>query len=284
MRLELETAEIFVPDDLPIDDALARTSHMAIGAHQDDLEIMAADGILQCFGRQDQWFCGVVATNGSGSPRSGQYADYSDGQMRTVRRLEQRKAAVVGEYGAQVLLDHSSAAVKDPQDTTVINDISALIEATRPEVLYVHNLADKHDTHIGLALKVVASLRGLPQQMRPQRLYGCEVWRGLDWMVDEDKVAFDLSSHENLLMALVGVFDSQIAGGKRYDLATLGRWRANATYSASHDTDRARQVGYAMDLTPLISDPSLPISDYVEDVVNRLKRDVADRIARFLPR
>jgi LmbE family N-acetylglucosaminyl deacetylase len=284
MRLELETAEIFVPDDLPIDDALARTSHMAIGAHQDDLEIMAADGILQCFGRQDQWFFGVVATNGSGSPRSGQYADYSDGQMRTVRRLEQRKAAVVGEYGAQVLLDHSSAAVKDPQDTTVINDISALIEATRPEVLYVHNLADKHDTHIGLALKVVASLRGLPQQMRPQRLYGCEVWRGLDWMVDEDKVAFDLSSHENLLMALVGVFDSQIAGGKRYDLATLGRWRANATYSASHDTDRARQVGYAMDLTPLISDPSLPISDYVEDVVNRLKRDVADRIARFLPR
>lgn len=283
MRLRLETAEIFVPDGRPVDESLARTTHMAIGAHQDDLEIMAADGILQCFGRQDRWFCGVVATNGSGSPRSGQYADFSDERMRSVRRLEQKKAAVVGEYGAQVLLDHSSAAVKDPKNTAVAKDITALIEATRPEVLYIHNLADKHDTHIGLALKVIASLRGLPQQMRPQYLFGCEVWRGLDWMVEDDKIAFDLSSHENLLMALVGVFDSQIAGGKRYDLATLGRWRANATYSASHETDRARRVGYAMDLTPLISDPSIPISEYVEEAVNRLKRDVADRIARFLP-
>ncbi len=39
---------------------------------------------------------------------------------------------------------------------------------------------------------------------------------------DEDKVAFDLSAQENLQMALLGVFDSQISGGKRYDLATMG--------------------------------------------------------------
>jgi LmbE family N-acetylglucosaminyl deacetylase len=283
MKLELETAEIFVPDGLAPEEALARTSHMAIGAHQDDLEIMAADGILRCFGRRDRWFCGVVATNGGGSPRSGAYADYSDESMRQVRRLEQKKAAVVGEYGAQILLDHSSAAVKCPEDTAVVNDVAALVEAARPQVLYIHNLADKHDTHIGLALKVVAALRRLPQEIRPERLYGCEVWRGLDWMLDSDKVAFDLSAHENLRMALVGVFDSQIAGGKRYDLATLGRWRANATYSASHQTDRAESVGYAMDLTPLITDPELSITEYVEEFVTRLRDDVANRIERFMP-
>ncbi|MCK5428285.1 MAG: hypothetical protein KAI94_02380, partial [Anaerolineales bacterium] len=62
---KLDTAEIFVPDNLPPEEALARTTHMAIGAHQDDLEIMAIDGILQCFQRKDRWFTGVVATNGS---------------------------------------------------------------------------------------------------------------------------------------------------------------------------------------------------------------------------
>lgn len=283
MRLEQPTAEIFVPDGLTPEEALARTSDMAIGAHQDDLEIMAADGILRCFGRRDRWFCGVVATDGSGSPRSGSYADYSDESMQSVRRLEQRKAAMVGEYGAQVLLDHSSAAVKDPRDAAVVRDISALVEAARPEVLYIHNLADKHDTHVGLALKVLKALRDLPREIRPRRLYGCEVWRGLDWMVDTDKVAFDLSSHENLQMALLGVFDSQIAGGKRYDLATLGRWRGNATYSTSHETDRARRVAYAMDLTPLITDPNTSIPEYIDEFIDRLKRDVADRIARFMP-
>lgn len=283
MRFELDTAEIFVPDGLAPVEALRRTTHMAIGAHQDDLEIMAADGILHCFGHTDRWFCGVVATNGSGSPRSGQYADYSDERMQTVRRLEQKKAALVGEYGAQVLLDHSSAAVKDPDNTGVIRDTAALVEAACPQVLYIHNLADKHDTHVGLALKVIAAVRSVPEESRPQRLYGCEVWRGLDWMLDSDKVAFDISAHENLRMALVGVFDSQIAGGKRYDLATLGRWRANATYSASHETDRAESVSYAMDLTPLIADPELSIADFITNCIDRLKDDVADRLGRFMP-
>ena len=105
MKFHLDTAEVFVPDGLPAGQALARTTHMAIGAHQDDLEIMAYDGILRCFQRDDRWFCGVVVTNGSGSPRDDLYRDYSDEQMQVIRRKEQKKAAMVGEYAAQVLLD-----------------------------------------------------------------------------------------------------------------------------------------------------------------------------------
>lgn len=54
MKFKLDSAELFVPDGLPPREALARTTHMAVGAHQDDLEIMAVDGILLCFQREDR--------------------------------------------------------------------------------------------------------------------------------------------------------------------------------------------------------------------------------------
>ena len=63
MTFSLPTAEIYVPDGRPAAEALARTTHLAIGAHQDDLEIMAADGILQCFQRDERGFTGVVVTS-----------------------------------------------------------------------------------------------------------------------------------------------------------------------------------------------------------------------------
>ena len=113
MKLSKETFEIYVPDRVDTAAALARTTHMAVSAHQDDIEIMAMDGVLQCFGKFDKWFTGVVATNGAGSPRNGFYADYNDEQMRIIRRKEQKKAAYVGEYSAAVFLDHSSAEMKD---------------------------------------------------------------------------------------------------------------------------------------------------------------------------
>jgi LmbE family N-acetylglucosaminyl deacetylase len=281
MKLKLETAEIFVPDGLPVEEALARTTHMAIGAHQDDLEIMALDGILQCFQREDRWFCGVVVTNGSGSPRDDLYKDYTDEAMRVVRRKEQKKAAVVGEYTAQVLLDYPSTAVKDGSNKAPAEDIAMLLKAGRPEVVYTHNLADKHDTHVGVALGVIEAIRSLPAEDRPQRLFGCEVWRDLDWMVDADKVAFDVSAHENLQAALLGVFDSQICGGKRYDLATTGRRRANATYFASHGTDIATGMIFAMDLTPLIRDLDKSVQVFVEELTGRFVQEVTGRLARL---
>jgi LmbE family N-acetylglucosaminyl deacetylase len=275
------TAELYVPDGLPGEEALARTTHLAVGAHQDDLEIMAYDGVLKCFQRSDRWFCGVVVTDGSGSPRDDLYRDYTDAKMQAVRRLEQKKAAVVGEYGAQVLLDHPSSTVKDPAGLMVVEDLVRLLQATRPEVVYTHNLADKHETHVAVALRVIDAIRRLPAERRPQRLYGCEVWRGLDWMVDADKVTFDLSAHANLQAALLGVFDSQIVGGKRYDLATMGRRRANATYFASHDTDVATGMSFAMNLTPLITEPEIDISGYVSAFVQRFADDVATRLERL---
>ena len=104
---------------------------------------------------------------------------------------------------------------------------------------------------------MLEAIRELDPTERPSKLYGCEVWRDLDWLLDEEKVQFDVAGHENLEMALLGVFDSQDVGGKRYDLASLGRRRAHATYAESHETDITESMIFAMDLTPLIEDDDL---------------------------
>ena len=280
MNFHLDTAQIFIPDSLPEDQALKRTTHLAIGAHQDDLEIMAAGPILECFQQADKWFTGVVVTDGRGSPRADIYNNYSDEEMRLVRFKEQKKAAIVGEYAAQVLLDYPSKAVKDGNNNQPIEDIASLLQITHPQFAFTHNLADKHDTHVGVALKVIAAIRSLPENVRPQKLYGCEVWRDLDWMVDSDKVPFDLTAHESLQTALLGVFDSQIAGGKRYDLASMGRRRANATYFESHGVDVTQGMSYAMDLTPLIRDVHKEVTSFVQEHIQRFSQDVADRLKR----
>ncbi|NBD35776.1 MAG: PIG-L family deacetylase, partial [Chloroflexi bacterium] len=191
------------------------------------------------------------------------------------------KAAVVGAYGAQVLLDYPSAVVKNSDLPGPVEDLAALFAATHPEIVYTHNLADKHDTHVSTALRVIAALRRLPAAARPARVYGCEVWRDLDWLLDEDKIALDCSSHEHLQAALLGVFDSQISGGKRYDLAAVGRRRAHATYYASHEVDAATHIVYAMNLTPLVTDPDLGIQAYLQAHLMRFAEDVADRVAKF---
>jgi len=269
-------ADVFVPDGSEPGAALARTTHLCIAAHQDDIEIMAYHGIAACFGLPDKWFTGVVVTNGAGSPRSGIYGNYTDEEMQQVRLREQRKAAYVGEYGCQLQLGYSSAAVKDAKSTDVVADLEQIVRAANPDVVYLHNLADKHDTHIAVSLRAIAALR--QSGVRPKKVYGCEVWRDLDWLPDEDKQALPVSDRSNIAASLVGVFDSQVTGGKRYDLATAGRRLAHATYFASHGTDEETALSFAMDLTPLIQDPSLSIAAYVLGFVDRFRADVERRL------
>lgn len=254
MQLTQPTSEIYVPDAVPSDASVARTTHMAIAAHQDDLEIMALDGILPCFGQADQWFPGVIVTDGAGSPRDGLYAKYTDAEMRAIRRVEQKKSAFVGEYGAAVFLDHPSAGVKNVAASGPRPDLLNLLRAARPRIVYTHSLADKHDTHVAVAIRTIAAIRELAPQDRP----------------------------ENLAVALLGVFDSQIAGGKRYDLATFGRRRAHATYHQSHGVDAAQMINFGMDLTPLVLDASLDIAAFVEEHITRFSNDVSACIGKAL--
>ena len=281
MELHNSGAEIYVADGALAEAALARTTHLGVAAHQDDLEIMAYHGILECFGKPDKGFAGVTVTNGAGSPRDGLYGRYTDEEMQVVRRKEQKKAAYVGEYSAQVFLDYSSGAVKDPHNPHLVEDLQRLVGAAKPQAIYTHNLADKHDTHVAVTLRLIQALRELPAASRPRHLYGCEVWRNLDWLNDDDKVVFDVDAHENLAMSLVGVFDSQVAGGKRYDLATMGRRRANATYLASHGVDQSTALIFALDLTPVM-DAKVDVKEYTLGYIERFAKEVSGRIAKLM--
>lgn len=274
-------ATIFIPDGAAQQQALERTTLLGVGAHQDDIEILALHGILRGFGSRQEWFSSVTVTNGSGSPRDNLYADYTDQEMQQVRKREQQKAAVVGDYGFAAFLEYSSSEIKDPSNLSPVDDLAALIAAARPQAIYTHNPADKHDTHIAVVMCLVEALRRLPRDAQPGEFYGCEVWRDLDWLCDADKQTLDVSPHPNLAAALLGVYDSQICGGKRYDLAALGRRCANATFFSSHATDRSNALTFAMDLMPLLENSELDPAAYVEELIARFSASAAERIAAF---
>lgn len=279
MKLVNEGAEIWTPDGTPSEAALARTTHMAIVAHQDDAEIVAYRGILECFGSDDRWFTAVVVTDGAGSSRVGPYADTTDEEMIQIRKREQRMAGMVGEYSAVVQLAYTSAQAKQARGTPLIGELADLLRTARPDVLFTHNLADRHDTHVAVALRAIDACRALDEGERPARVLGGEVWRDLDWLSDADKVALDVQERESLAIALIGVFDSQITGGKRYDLATLGRRRAHATYHQSHESDASTALSFAMDLTPLAKDRSLDVRVYAQGFIDRFGAEVASRLS-----
>jgi LmbE family N-acetylglucosaminyl deacetylase len=282
MLLNKKEAELFIPDYAEENAALSRTTALCFAAHQDDIEIMAYNPIVACYGQDDKWFTGVVITDGAGSPRSGIYEKYTDEDMKKIRAEEQKTAAIIGKYSAQFLLSYSSSEVKAKENEQLKNEIKTIIEKCSPEVIYTHNLADKHDTHVAVAIRVIHAIRELPMEKRPKKVYALEVWRGLDWLNDEDKAVFDTSKHPNLAASLLGVFDSQIAGGKRYDLAALGRRTANATFFASHTVDSCDSLAFGLDITDLANDERISIQDFILMYINNFKSEVLNRLERFI--
>jgi len=275
-------ARIMAPDGVAGPEAIRRTTHLGIGAHQDDLEFMAFHGILACYDRTDRWFGGVTITDGRGSSRAGQFKEWTDDQIAAERIREQEAAAVIGQYSFIAQLGFGSAAVRDARQTALRDDLRRILEASHPEVVYLHNLADKHDTHVGCALRCLEAIRQMPKADRPKQAYGCEVWRDLDWLVDSEKTPMPISARPELARALNEVFATQIAGGKRYDLAVLGRRTANATFSNAHSTDQESAMQWAMDLTPLVQDDSLDPVAYTVGFIDRLKSDVIARLRKSL--
>lgn len=282
MQFNKLDADIYVLNSISLTDALARTTHLGIGAHPDDNEILGYHGIIECFNQKDLWYTGVTVTDGASSPRAGKYAECSDEEMREIRMREQRKAAEIGKYSCQVQLRYSSMEVKQKHNPDLVDDLQNILDMAAPRVMYLHNPADKHDTHVATVIHSLKAIRALPPDKRPDKVYGCEVWRDLDWVVDCDKQLLPVDKHEEIASSLLRVYDSQIAGGKRYDLAVMGRRRAHATFFESHESDHARAITWAIDLTPLIRNENLSLVDYTLDLIESFKTDVKDRIEKFL--
>jgi LmbE family N-acetylglucosaminyl deacetylase len=286
MKLSRPDADIYLPkasSGVTAEAALARTTHLCVIAHQDDIEINAYPAVAECYGRADRFFTGVVMTNGAGSARTGKFANTTDAEMQQIRRQEQRRAADMGNYNLTLQLGHPSADVKRSDHPGVRADLAAIFRscAASLQAVYLHQPADKHDTHVACFLRCLEAIRSLPREQRPKKVVGVEGWRDLDWLHDGDKVALDASANPKLAEDLVKIFESQIAGGKRYDLAALGRRLSNATFFASHATDTSTALSFAMDLTPLVQDEMLSPLDFALKHVDRFRSDVATRLKQM---
>jgi LmbE family N-acetylglucosaminyl deacetylase len=278
--LRCPAAEVFVPDGVGPREALERTTHLAIVAHPDDLEIVAYPAIEACFDRADRWFTGVVVTDGAGGPALAAAGAAEDLVRR--RAAEQRAAACVGRYGAVVQLGVASAAAKgDGATEAVVADLRRVLDLTAPRELFLHNPADRHDTHVAVLLRSFEALRrGSPDSL-PQVVLGLEAWRDLDWLVEGDRVELPVGERPHLGAALVALFDSQIAGQKRYDLAVVGRRAAHATLANPRQVDGPGGLCLALDLRPALLPGGPTLTQLVLGAVDRLRDDVATRLERW---
>lgn len=269
---------LYIPDGTQEEEALARTTHMTVAAHQDDIELTSLAAIGRCGENEENYFTGVVVTDGASSPRTGEYANVTDSEMIALRAQEQKEAAKLGNYNALVMLGYSSAQIKQRENSAPKNTLAALIRQCRPETVFTHNPADRHDTHVAVMRQTIEAIRSLPKEERPGRLIGCEVWRSLDWLPDHRKIMLDTGRYIDLAKKLLGVFKSQIAGGKRYDIAFEGRQRANATFAQSHSCDEYDCVSIALDMTPLIKDDTLSVGMFVQELFEEFRAETAARI------
>ena len=271
MNPKNENASVFFPSEK----SFAGITDLCIAAHQDDVEIMAYAPIADCYGKNS--FGAVIVTDGAGSPRAGEFAGYTDLKMKEVRAKEQQEAAKIGGYRAVIQLGYPSSAVKDGKNADTVDDLCALLRKIRPKRLYTHNPADKHPTHVAVSLRVIEAVRRLSGEYRPEVFVGLEVWRGLDWLCDDDKVRLDTGAYPELARKLLTVHRSQVAGGKRYDEAAIGRRAANATFFESHATDEKNSMNFGLDLLPLI-DRAITPAEYVSAYIERFAREVSDLI------
>ena len=282
MLLKNPRSRLHIPDGESSEQALQRCTRIGIGAHQDDLEIMAFHGILQCFNSDSEWFCGVTCTNGSGGPRKPGLESLSEREISQLRNKEQNAAADMGQYGAMIQLNIQSADVKGSDKRLVVDEIARIFEEVQPAVVYTHNPADKHSTHVAVLVAVVQAIRELPVRRKPDKLYGCEVWRDLDWLDDDEKVRLDVSGNDELALGLINCHASQVTTAKRYDLASIGRRRANATYSDSHSNAAEEYVTYAMDLSPLIHSDDMDLTEFVAQKISNFERIVLSNLGTLV--
>lgn len=280
MKFAQTHADLFVPGGGNLASALASTTHLGIGAHPDDLEIMAFPGICACRGQKNLRFSGVVATDGAGSPRSGSSEKLSTAELVKARREEQRNAAVLGGYATILQLAHPSSEIRGAGRNALTADLLEILKDAKPKVVYLHNPADRHETHVAVLLASLAALRQLPPTDRPAEIYGCEVWGDLDWVPAERVIRLPCPAPADFGPSLLRVFRSQV-DGKRYDLAAAGRRRAQATLADAYSADQAEEVVLALDLKPLVENPKVTLAEFVSSLTGEFQKQTLERIRRL---
>lgn len=256
-----------------LQESLQKSTHLGVGAHPDDLEVMAHHGIIECLNSETKHFFGVTCTTGSGSHKSGPFADMSDEEFVGQRVSEQMKSAKLGKMAGCLLLGFESAEIKSSLNQKMVDQLSEILEFGQPEIIYTHNPFDKHKTHVGVTLHLVKALQKI--NFKPKHFFGCEVWRGLDWVEDGQKKILEIKDSE-LVKSLVGCHHSQLVD-KDYGEATIGRMKSNATFFDSSKGDDVKLQLFAIDLLPLLN--GLDIQTFTNQYLDGFSRDVRKNLA-----
>ncbi len=245
---------------------MIHTQSMAIGAHPDDCEIIGIKGIA------DKQFFAVIVTHGA------TMKDDVSKYNKTIheRACEQASAAALGQYLGYSMLGYDSTDILT-YNTDLIDDLTTLLLKLKPETIYTHCLSDKHSTHVAVAYHVIRALQLLPIANKPTRVYGCEVWRDLDWVDDADKVLIDTSDSQDLQYKLLQCFTSQTTS-KDYPKAVIARQNAHAVFQDAYASKTQDGVLIAIDLTLLIYRKKEHIKPFIERQINTFKDDVITRI------
>ncbi len=228
MKFHNQNVDIFFPKNN--ESEIQEVDFLAIGAHQDDIEIMSFPPILEAY-HSDKKFAAVTCTDGAGSPSSGPYASYTREEMIECRKQEERNAAKLGAYTFLFQLGYTSNEARSKEGNAfLVKDIEQIILKYKPKRIYTHNPFDRHKTHLAVFSATLKALRNISDQYKPIKVYGGECWRDLDWIPDGMKENVSIGNDLTLLEILLGTYQSQVASGKRYDKAAIARMQANSTY------------------------------------------------------
>ncbi|MDF1678813.1 MAG: 6-phosphogluconolactonase, partial [Legionellaceae bacterium] len=266
---------------------LEKTTQLGVGAHPDDVEIMAGPDMLAA---KDTWLT-LVVTDGAATSNTlnGDYAKYSPEALTNMRQAEQRKAAKRANVPL-IICKFPTAAIAGDMGTETLDDakktMSSLVQAM-PNLTTVigHQPSDVHDTHIRVLALQVHALRTLSDmQLKGITVLGREVW-GL-------MLAIEARLRKKLVMTeaeldewaeLIAVYESQIAGqGRDYSLTTIERARGNAGYQ-THPHGANPPVGLllALDLTDLVYDKKLCVSQFEARLLRELEKQTQSRTQRI---
>ncbi|MDR2338238.1 MAG: PIG-L family deacetylase [Deltaproteobacteria bacterium] len=274
-------ASFFLPTEKNADLAFRRTTHLGVVAHQDDLEIATFAAILECYKNPCKWYSGVVCTDSPGEGYFDDYATCSKEELIKIRRAEQCDVASLGEYSSVIQLGYTSQEIQDITNLDVVQDLIQILELTEPECVYTHSPYDRHYTHLSTFWSLLKAIQSLPQEKRPKKLFGGEVWRDLDWINEEYKEVIRLNDPEQLGKRLIEAYKSQNVGLKKnYNLGIIGRRQANATFLSAYDTELVSGVEYLVDLSLLITDDTVSVFDLVQEQINNFAEDIVARLEK----
>ncbi len=243
---------------------------LAIGAHPDDVEIFALSAIMK-----GDFHC-IVLTDGAGCARGKGYENLTGEQLKRIREKEQLAACKAGGYTAD-MLGLTSEQVKNLSDE-VEQKLTAYFNEYMPKEVYIHSPFDKHETHIAAFWRAFKALK--KSDCRPDKLYACEVWRGLDWFDGDEKVVLDTGGSEKLSDKILSKFVSQNVT-KHYNLGAIGRRWANATFSGSHEKSKFSSYNFAVDMTKFLCEDISETEKFINDSLDKFCKTTAAASLKF---